>query len=265
MCFLHIFMNSPIRIDLSIKNVHITHMNDSVMISVALRRLFRPLARLAISKGVIFKDAQNALKQAFVDTAERDFQIDGKRLTDSRISLLTGLQRRDIRQISENETLAEIRHSPLQRLHSHLLAHQGSTLSMEKFDALARSLYQDIHPRTFLDELLRLQLIKREGDDIFVENRTLIGQDFGENLDIMVDNLSAHLSTSVSNVLGAPPQLEQAVYVQGLTKASAKILEGEARARVQNLLIDLNQIAVELQEEEMGDIEIRIGVYLNEK
>ena len=65
----------------------------------ALKHVMRPLVRLMLRKGVTYSSFADLLKEIFVDVAEREFRLDGKPPTDSRISLLTGVHRKDVRRL----------------------------------------------------------------------------------------------------------------------------------------------------------------------
>ena len=65
----------------------------------ALRRVMRPLVRLMLRKGVTYTMFADLLKEVFVDVAHREFRLDGTVPTDSRISLLTGVHRKDVRRL----------------------------------------------------------------------------------------------------------------------------------------------------------------------
>ncbi|NBB82818.1 MAG: hypothetical protein GVY28_05370, partial [Alphaproteobacteria bacterium] len=65
----------------------------------ALAAVLRPLARLAIGLGVTYPALQSLLKTALVETALRDGSGDGTRPSQSRISLMTGVHRKDVRAI----------------------------------------------------------------------------------------------------------------------------------------------------------------------
>ena len=68
----------------------------------ALKLLLRPLLRGMISHGVTLPSLTALLKQVYVEAAE-DFRIANKKLTDSRVSLLTGVHRKDVRHIRDEE------------------------------------------------------------------------------------------------------------------------------------------------------------------
>ena len=72
---------------------------DESPLSAAMRRIMAPLARLAIARGLRFQEFGERLKEAYVAAAGAHFTPASKRLTDSRLSMLTGLQRKDIKAI----------------------------------------------------------------------------------------------------------------------------------------------------------------------
>src|SRR4030095_9904592 len=65
----------------------------------ALRRLLRPLVRLLIARGIPFPVAAGVLRQPFVAVAGNEVPVPGKAQTDSRITLLTGVHRKDVKRL----------------------------------------------------------------------------------------------------------------------------------------------------------------------
>ncbi len=65
----------------------------------ALRHVMRPLVRLMLRKGVTYLVFADLLKEVFVEVADREFRLGDKASTDSRISLLTGVHRKDVRRL----------------------------------------------------------------------------------------------------------------------------------------------------------------------
>ena len=66
-----------------------------------IARILRPLARLMIARGITLPAAVEMLKEAYVDVASRDFRIGDAPTTDSRVSLLTGVHRKDVKRLRE--------------------------------------------------------------------------------------------------------------------------------------------------------------------
>src|ERR1700742_4112500 len=67
----------------------------------ASRRLPRALVRLMLRSGITFPVLIDALRQLFVEVAVTDILTQPKARTDSRISLLTGVHRKEIRRFRE--------------------------------------------------------------------------------------------------------------------------------------------------------------------
>jgi len=59
-----------------------------------------PLARLLVANGVTYTMFARALKPVFLQAAERELQSEGKRITDSALSLLSGVHRKDVRTLT---------------------------------------------------------------------------------------------------------------------------------------------------------------------
>ena len=62
-------------------------------------RLLRPLVRLLIKSGVTFPALCDLLRELYVNVAEYDFALPDKSQTDSRVSLLTGIHRKEVRRL----------------------------------------------------------------------------------------------------------------------------------------------------------------------
>ena len=67
----------------------------------ALRKLLRPLVRLLLSFQVSYPFLSTLLKSIYVDVADQEFSVDGKRQSDSRITLLTGVHRKDVKRLRD--------------------------------------------------------------------------------------------------------------------------------------------------------------------
>ena len=61
----------------------------------------RPLIRLLIEKGVTFPQLRDVIKELYVEVADKHFMLEGKKNSDSRIFVLTGIHRKDIKRIRE--------------------------------------------------------------------------------------------------------------------------------------------------------------------
>ena len=67
----------------------------------AFRLLFRPIARILLRAGVNWKDLAEVGKGIYVDVATEDFGIRGRPTNISRVAILTGFTRREVRRLRD--------------------------------------------------------------------------------------------------------------------------------------------------------------------
>jgi hypothetical protein len=262
--------------------------NDPMLLRAAAY-LLRPLVRLLIAKGVTYPTLSELLKRVYLHVAKEDFAMPRQRLTDSRISLLTGLHRKDVKRLREEPvdaletprmvtwgsrlvslwlSLPEYRDAsgeprPLPRLSS-----QGDETS---FESLAARVTRDIGGRAILDELVRNRVARIDQDDrVHLETKAFIPrEDSHKKLHYFASNLHDHLSAAVHNMLDrAPPLMERSVDVAHLSDASMRALEELAEAQGMKALVAVNQAAQSMVAADREQIpaetgRVRFGVYFH--
>src|SRR5713101_2845089 len=62
----------------------------------AIHRMLRPVVRHLIAQGITHPALTQMLKEIYLDVAEAEFALPFKRQTDSRLALVTGLNRKEI-------------------------------------------------------------------------------------------------------------------------------------------------------------------------
>lgn len=67
--------------------------------TTALRLLFRPIARIMLRAGVNWRELADVCKATYVEVATEDFGIRGRPTNMSRVAILTGLTRREVRRL----------------------------------------------------------------------------------------------------------------------------------------------------------------------
>lgn len=73
----------------------------------ALGVVLEPVIRLMLKGGVTWKEFSELSKSKFVDVASAEFGIRGRPTNDSRVAILTGLDRRDVRRLRRAAAAAE--------------------------------------------------------------------------------------------------------------------------------------------------------------
>lgn len=239
----------------------------------ALRQALRPLVRLMLAKGVGYPQLAELMKELFVAVAEKEFRIAGKEQTDSRLSLLTGIHRKDIKRLralpdspdSVPDTVslgmrlvsawneppfatAQGRPRPLARL-----ARLGGETS---FDHLVASVSKDIRARAVLDEWLRLGVVTIDDDDRVVLKSGAFVPSGGleEKAYYLGHNLHDHAAAATHNVLGGgQPWLERSVHYDALPPPVIDQLRQRAADGGMRLLQDLNHQAMGAEQQLRGD------------
>src|SRR5262245_11401297 len=65
----------------------------------ALGAVVRPLVKRLLASGVPFGLVEARLREIFVEVAETELALPGRRQTDSRVALVTGINRKEVRRI----------------------------------------------------------------------------------------------------------------------------------------------------------------------
>ena len=214
----------------------------------ALARLLAPLATLAVARGVAYGTVDELLRQAFVSAANAalDGMAENRRV--SRISAATGLTRREVtRRVAPpaaaargaagapappgslaSEVFAHWRADKRYRTRAGIARTLPRTGPAPSFEALAHEITRDVHPRTLLEELLRLKLAAHDAatDTVALIEAAFVPRgDSGRMLGFLGANVGDHLQAAVSNVLGEGPRhFEQAIFADGLSAASIEQL-----------------------------------------
>jgi hypothetical protein len=250
----------------------------------AIAALLGPLARLALAHGVTVTLLEEALRRALVQAARDVLLAQGlaeHRLV-SRISASTGLTRREVTRVSEqlSERMPDVKGSPAAEVFTRWAA--GSrwprvlkrTGERKSFDALARSVTQDVHPRTLLDELVRLGMARLGDDGETVErlqDEFVPGGDERQMLDYLVANVGGHLSGVVSNVMRGPGprHFDQAVFADELAAESIPLVQAFVTGQWQRLLNEaVPMLEARIEEDKRSGQPLgkrmRIGLYTYE-
>lgn len=236
----------------------------------ALRKILRPLVKFMIANQITYPFLINMLKATYVEVAETEFPVEGKKQTDSRINLLTGVHRKDVKRLrteheSQEESPANISigaqiiarwvgDKNLQNLDGSpmvLPLQDDHEFSMKSFEGLVSNIAKgDIRPRVVLDELMRLDMVELDPDHrvilktkAFTPNR---GQE--EKLFFFGKNIQDHLCAGVHNLAGdQPPFFDRSVYYDELSEESIKELNALTNSLGMEALIKVNEKALALQ------------------
>lgn len=219
--------------------------------------LFSSFARLTVARGILFPVLVERLKIHYIEAAKA--MTKGK-ITDSRLSVLTGLQRRDIVRLREFSAEDE-KPNHLARLVAlwqteAAYSSSGKPKTLPKngpepsFEALARIVRRDVHPRTMLDTLVATGTVAINDDQtvrlVQTSYQPLSGSE--DQLAYLAHNLGDHLNAATDNVLGlTPPHFERAVHYTQLTATQVDELKADYNAGQMALFQSLSQKAAAMK------------------
>ena len=251
----------------------------------AALRLSRPLIELLVREGVSYTQFTSAVKTVFVGTAENVLTSNGAKVTDSSLSTLSGVHRKDVHiwrkagqppVRAKNLSLAmavfarwssDPEYSDKHGNRKVLYRHGKS----ESFDALAYSISRDVRPNVVLQELLRLGVARQVQGEGNEDRLELCAEAFvpkdgaAEMLRVFADNVADHIASAVSNISGAEPMLEQAVFAEGFTKDSVEALAASSRKIWLRGFKEIVREATKLNQRDEGRADatqrFRLGMY----
>lgn len=241
-----------------------------------LKHVLRPMVRLMLAQGVTYPYLSNLLKGLFVELADKEFRLNDKPPTDSRVSLLTGVHRKDVSRLrgemaSETEFVP-----PVVSLGGHLVAKwlgspqyldsEGTPLPLQRFaseggeqsfEALVASVNSDIRSRVVLDEWLRLGVVHLDDDKrVCLNTQAFVpAEGFEEKLFYLGHNLHDHAAAAAHNLMGASvkgstPFLERSLHYDELSAESVAKLRKQAEQSGMRALLAVNQNAMKLEQQD---------------
>ena len=252
----------------------------------ALRHLLQPLVRVLLRHQITFPYLSALLKGVYVEVGEHELAGASGPASASRLSLLTGIHRKDIRRLREEPSEgyappravslgarlvarwtaapefldAKGRPRPLTRT-------AGDPQRGPCFDELVASVSTDIRPRAVLDEWLRLGIIELDADDRvrLAADAFVPSKGFDEKAHYFGRNLHDHLAAAGHNLGGeGAPLLERSVYYDGLTEGSVAELAALSEKLGMEALQAVNSRALKLQRKDTkrhGNLRMNFGIY----
>ena len=188
--------------------------NKQSALTVALSKLLKPLARLLLRNGIAYAEFASLAKRAYVEVANEDFAVPGRKQSASRVSVLTGVHRHEVAKILKSpvESGPEIGHR------NRAARIIGAWQSDEKFsdNGKAKTLIidssfadlvgthgGDVTPRAVLDELLRVGAVEKTDNEVtlLVEAFTPLGS--AEDLQYILGDCTADLLETLDHNLSS--------------------------------------------------------------
>lgn len=237
-------------------------MNDAghKPLSAAVVRLLRPLVRLLLRNGMSYGAFADLAKWVYVDVATNEFGVAGRRQTDSRVSVITGLTRKEVARLKgtdvpDDHAAAEHYNRAARVIGGWLrdtrfvdAAGRPAALAFDGdsgFSALVKAYSGDMPPRAVLDELLRVGAVER-GDDgrLALLTAAYVPRDgdagrlhiLGSDVALLIDTIDHNLRAADE------PRFQRKVAYDNLPAEAIPALRALTAEKGQALLEELNRV-----------------------
>jgi hypothetical protein len=250
----------------------------------------RPVVKLMLHFHITYPQLISMLKTLYIDVAVADFPNGNQHQSDSRINLLTGIHRKDVKRLRNQSKshpvgskleslkaslgakiiqkwrnskgyqdingmprLLPLRKNNSQALSNHPLAKQGLDSENLSFDELVTSVAkQDIRPKVILEEWVRLGIAQQEDNCVKLNTDAgLAEKGFANKLAFFGQNIQDHLNAGSHNLMGhKPAYFDRSVFYDKLTMESVDQLTDLANKLGMEALQQMNRTALQLQSED---------------
>lgn len=183
----------------------------------AVLLVMRPIAKILLRYGISFSEFAETAKTSFVDVATSDYGIRGRPTNISRVAVMTGLTRKEVRRLRDKLKYGHepvmVKSTPItaiiSRWHNEIdfLDEKGRPAALEfsggksSFSELVKKFGGDVPPGAMRTELKRVgSITEDENGKLKVIRRSVIPADFTDNLiTSLVHGVYPLLSTVVLN------------------------------------------------------------------
>lgn len=237
---------------------------DAARLQTPIARLLRPLVRLFIRCGLTFPALCDLLRELYVNVAEHDFALSAKEQTDSRVSLLTGIHRKEVRRL--RGAGAPVRLVPASVSRSSMilarwiaapefadaagaprpLRRAGDSGEGPTFEDLIESVTRDVRPRAVLDEWLDRGMVAIDAEGCVRLEEAAFAPRSGDDRQLYYfgRNLHDHVAAAVENILSSEPSFfERAVHYEGVSRETADAMLALSRRVASEALQTVNREA----------------------
>lgn len=236
--------------------------------AAALARLLGPLAHAMVARGLTVQAATESLKHALFDAA---VEIEGREASDSRISLRTGLHRKDVKRLrmeEEDPTPARSANAVAMAVSYWATAPEyqgpgGRPRDLPREDGedgpglydLIRRTRADMAPGTVLAAMLDQGVAEQTPDGRYHLRTSAFLPDAGSAALVAAyqATLSAHLRAATHNLVapaGTPRHFDRVARYSHLSPDSVRMLAAMTAEKAQALLEEISAMARQLQEQD---------------
>lgn len=260
-------------------------------LAAAIMRMLRPLVRVLLAHGLSFKAFADLARRAYIDVALHEFRLPAKKQTISRVSILTGLSRKEVQRVLQDPDAygadPDASYNRAVRVIGGWVRDRTFTDSHDRpiplplengpssFASLVRRYSGDMPAKAVLDELLRVGAVERIDDDhVRLVSRAYVPRaSETEKLAILGADVADLISTIGHNLEygAADPYFQRKVMYDNLPVEALAEFRALSAERAQKLLERLDEWLathdrdVTLQATGTGRVRAGIGIYYFEE
>ena len=206
------------------------------ILNTAILKVLKPLVRIMLRNNIPFGAFSDLARRAYVEVATDDFKVEGRKQSNSRISTITGLSRKEVKRLqdleeeSDDELIQKYNraarvvygwvHDSNYQLEADVtkpLAFDGKEIS---FSSLVKIYSGDVPPRAILDELSRVGVVEIDSNEtIRLLSRAYIPKDgVNEKIHYLGTDISGLINTMDRNIYQTEkvPFFQRKVYYDNL-------------------------------------------------
>lgn len=248
-------------------------------LSDELQVILRPLAHLMLTNKVSYSDFVTASTRAFVDVAatEAEFLIPGRKQTASRISILTGINRKTVARFLDEDEGSENTVSPASqnravrvishwRYNKEYVDKKGKPKPLSigegdregSFENLVKSSSGGITPRAILDELVSAGTVTVNADKVSLNDQGYIPSEKNEKIGLGYNSIADLISTVIHNITNdnvGSDKYQRSVVYDKVSESGVNAFKEICRYESSELLKKLNIFLREYDRDVNPDIE----------
>ena len=235
-------------------------MSTEKILHKSILAILKPLVKILLRNNISFPAFNEMARKAYVEVAEEGFVVDGKKQTNSRISTITGLSRKEVKrlqdlpiEVTESHVLKYNRAARVVYgwVHDQRYQKNGQQLPLKfegetpSFSQLVKQFSGDVPPRAILDELMRIGLVEKDEQGLFhLLKRAYIPKDgLNEKITYLGKDVSALINTMDRNIYQTDlaPFFQRKVYYDNLPEECIAELKQMISENSQALLEKVDQ------------------------
>jgi len=254
--------------------------------------MLRPVIRILLRYGIGYREFAELTKTAFVNVASSDFGIRGRPTNISRVAVMTGLTRKEVRRlrdkVSEGDSSIEVKTTPLLDVLHHWHAQPEFTNSdgrpiplpfsggEKSFADLVRKFGGDIPAGAMRTEMKRVGVVREDESGLLrVIQRSFRPDSDHENLVTLLVHSAYPLLSNIE--FNTRPDREddrwanRVAFTQSLRRQDTKQLRRIAKDRIADFAENIDDIMIAYEslqddgETETGDNVVSVGIFYFEE